>query len=392
MPFFEELRARDLVDIAIVATLLWMVITWLRNSRARLALVGLGAIAALFGLARTLELQLTTVLLQGFFAAVAVMLVVVFQEDLRRLFEVIAVWTLRRGAPRPPPETERVLVRSLFRLAAEKVGALVVMPGREPLERHLDGGVYLDGRLSEPLLLSLFDPSTPGHDGAVIVRANKVSRFGVHLPLSTDWDQLGGLGTRHAAALGLSERSDALCLVVSEERGTLSMAQAGRLERIGSPERLGAVLHDFIDRTSSGARLPSDPRELLNRVRASWREGAIAVAAAVLLWGLSVPGSTVDSFVRPVPVVVENLPEGYELIEVEPPSVTVRFEGPRRDRYLASSLEVSVRVDALLVKLGRRTFPISVDAVQVPPGLRVVSVDPPKIRLNVQGPERNGPS
>jgi uncharacterized protein (TIGR00159 family) len=391
LPLFEELRARDLVDIAIVATLLWLVIAWLRNSRARLALVGLGAIAALFGLARTLELQLTTVLLQGFFAAVAVMLVVVFQEDLRRLFEVIAVWTLRRGAPRPPPETERVLVRSLFRLAAEKVGALVVMPGREPLERHLEGGVYLDGRLSEPLLLSLFDPATPGHDGAVIVRANKVSRFGVHLPLSTDWDQLGGLGTRHAAALGLSERSDALCLVVSEERGTVSIAQAGRLERVGSSERLGTALHDFIERTSSGARLPSDPRELLARLRASWREGAVAFAAAVLLWALSVPGSTVERFERAVPVVVENLPEGYELSEVEPSTVSVRFEGPRRDRYLSRSLEVNVRVDALLVKLGRRTFDVSVDDVQVPPGLRVVSVEPARIRLNVQGPERNGP-
>jgi uncharacterized protein (TIGR00159 family) len=385
VPFLGELRPSDVFDITIVAVLLWLVITWLRTSRARLALVGLAAIAALFGVARGFELALTTLLLQGFFAAVAVMLVVVFQEDLRRLFEVIAVWALRRGAPRPPPEVERVLVRTAFRLAGSKIGALIVLPGREPLERHLDGGVYLDGRISEPLLLSLFDPSTPGHDGAVVLRANKVSRFGVHLPLSTDWDQLGGSGTRHAAALGLAERSDALCLVVSEERGEVSIAHGGRLERVATRDGLAQRLYDFIGRTTSRST-PRSPREVFSRAREHWREGLAALAAAVGLWALTVPGSAVETFERPVPVVVENLPEGYELLSVEPPEVDVRFQGQRRDRYLARAAEVSVRVDAYLVKLGRRTFAISVDAVQTPDSLRVVGIDPPKVKLSVRGP------
>ena len=160
-----ELRLADLIDILIVASLIWFVIAWFRTSQARLALMGLAALGVLFGLARGLDLQLTTSLLQGFFAVLAVMLVVVFQEDLRRLFEAIAVWGLRRGAPHPPPDVERALVRSLFQLAQGRVGALVILPGREPLDRHLDGGVHLDGRLSEQLILSLFDPQTPGHDG-----------------------------------------------------------------------------------------------------------------------------------------------------------------------------------------------------------------------------------
>lgn len=385
MPLLGGLRPSDVFDIAIVAILLWLVIAWLRTSRARLALVGLAAIAALFGLARAFELQLTTILLQGFFAAVAVMLVVVFQDDLRRMFEVIAVWTLRRGAPHPPPEVERVLVRTLFKLAAGKIGALIVLPGREPLERHLDGGVYLDGRISEPLLVSLFDPDTPGHDGAVALRANKISRFGVHLPLSTDWDQLGGMGTRHAAALGLSERSDALCLVVSEERGEVSIAQGGRLVAVASPDALAAALHDFIARSTESS-MPSGPGELLARIRHRWREGLMAFALAIGLWALTVPGSALESFDRAVPVVVENLPEGYELVGVEPAEVTVRFQGRRRDRYLARGVEVSVGVDALLVKLGRRTFAISLDNVQAPGDLRAISIAPPQVKLQVRGP------
>ncbi len=379
------LRPSDVIDIVIVATLLWLAIVWLRTSRARLALVGLAAITALFGLARALDLQLTTVLLQGFFAAVAVMLVVVFQDDLRRMFEVIAVWTLRRGAPRPPPEVERVLVRTVFRLAGARIGALIVLPGREPLERHLDGGVYLDGRISEPLLVSLFDPATPGHDGAVTVGANKVSRFGVHLPLSTDWDQLGGMGTRHAAALGLCERSDALCIVVSEERGEVSIASGGRLVAIEGPDELAAALDDFVGRGARSA-LPSGVGEWVGRMQGHWREGLVALAAAFGLWALTVPGSALETFEREVPVAVENLPEDYELLGVDPAEVTVRFQGRRRDRFLTRGVEVAVSVDALLVKLGRRTFAVSVENVQAPADLKAVSVEPAKVKLSVRGP------
>ena len=384
MPLLGELRPSDVFDIAIAAALIWFAIAWLRTSRARLALIGLATIAGLFGLAHGLDLELTTLLLQGFFAAVAVMLVVVFQDDLRRMFEVIAVRALRRTAPRPPPEVERALVRTVFRLAAGKIGALMVLPGREPLERHLDGGVYLDGRISEPLLISLFDPATPGHDGAVVLRANQISRFGVHLPLSTDWDQLSGMGTRHAAALGLSERSDALCLVVSEERGTVSLAHGGRLVPISGPEKLSAALDDFVSRSRSGDR-PRDLAEWWARLRARWREALLALAAAFGLWALTVPGATLETFDWPVPVMVENVPEPYALVSVDPAEVTVRFQGRRRDRFLARSGEVAVRVDALLVKLGRRTFSLSLDDVEVPDGLRAVSIEPAKVRLRVRG-------
>ncbi|HIG01366.1 MAG TPA: hypothetical protein EYQ66_08695, partial [Myxococcales bacterium] len=307
LPLLAELRLTDLIDILIVASLIWFVIAWFRTSQARLALMGLGALGVLFGLARGLELQLTTSLLQGFFAVLAVMLVVVFQEDLRRLFEGIAVWGLRRGAPHPPPDVERALVRALFQLAQVKVGALVILPGREPLDRHLDGGIHLDGRFSEQLILSLFDPQTPGHDGGVLVNSNRVLRFGVHLPLSTDWDRLGGGGTRHAAALGLAERCDAMCLVVSEERGEVSIAQGGEIQGVATPEDLALALKRFIGRSTRPAG-PSGLEDLLGRLRTGWREGLIALGLATSVWYVAVPGGAVETMERRVPVKVENLP------------------------------------------------------------------------------------
>jgi uncharacterized protein (TIGR00159 family) len=383
LPTLADLRFSDVIDIAIVATLIWLVIAWFRTSQARLALLGLAAVAGLFALAQGLDLQLTTRLLQGFFAVVAVMLVVVFQDDLRRLFEGIAVWGLRRGAPHPPPDVERMLIRCLFRFAETRVGALVVLPGREPIERHLDGGIYLDGRLSEPLLLSLFDTATPGHDGAILIQANRVVRFGIHLPLSTDWDRLGMGGTRHAAALGLAERSDAMCLVVSEERGEVSVARGGELRTVEAPEELASALHDFVLRSTLSSDSDRIPK-LLMRLRTGWREALIAVGLATALWYVAVPGGAVEKMDRRVPIVVENLPEGFELTSVTPADVAVEFEGLRRDLYMAGADDFAVRIDAFLVQLGRRTFALELGQVQSPDPIRALSIRPEKVRLSIR--------
>src|SRR5262245_10657119 len=233
-----DLRVSDALDVAIVAGIVFAGLVWLRRSRARFAALGLALVALLYLLVSRLEFQLTAWILQGFLAIVVFVTVVVFQEDLRRLFERIAVLGLGRRSPAPPPDAVDTIARTLSRLAARRTGALVVLPGREPLDRHLEGGVVLDGRVSEPLILSLFDTSSPGHDGAAVVRGDRVERFAVHLPLSTDRAQLDGVGTRHAAALGLAERCDALCLVVSEERGAISVARDGELRVLrGSEER-----------------------------------------------------------------------------------------------------------------------------------------------------------
>ena len=149
---------------------------------------------------------------------------------LRRLFEQIAVLGLRRRPARTRTDGIATLAGALLRLARAHIGALVVVPGREPVERHLLGGIALDAAISEELLLSIFDPRSPGHDGAVLVQGDRLGRFAVLLPISEDHPHLGPGGTRHAAARGLAERCDALCVVVSEERGTVAVASAGELQ------------------------------------------------------------------------------------------------------------------------------------------------------------------
>jgi diadenylate cyclase len=379
-----NVRLTDLIDVVIVAVLLWAGLSWVRHARARNALAGVAIAAAVFLLARQLQLQMTVWILQGFFAVGVLVLVVVFQDDLRRGLEQIAVWGLRRRPQASPADTVDALVGAVRRMVADRTGALIVLPGREPLERHMAGGIELDGRLTEPLLLSLFDAHSPGHDGAVLVEGDRVKRFALHLPLSTDGEQLGGGGTRHAAALGLAERSDALCIVVSEERGTVSVARDGRLTRLAGPELLAAELRRFLQRIPERTR----PRLWRGVVR-RWPEALVATAASAGLWFLLVPGSAVDRFTRQVPVVVDNLPAGWELESVEPAEVEVVFEGSRRSLLLSgASPKAEVHVDALLAQLGRRTFEIDPRNVRHPEGWRAVTLEPDRVKLSLV--DRNG--
>lgn len=382
LPTLAEIRFSDVVDVAIVAALLFMGIRWLRAARARVALLGLGLVGALYGIVQQLQFQLTTWLLQGFFAVVVLIVVVVFQDDLRRLFESIAIWGLRRQAPRLGPSLVDTLVRAVTELAATRTGALIVLSGREPLDRHLDGGTFLKGRVSEPLLRSLFDASSPGHDGAVVLEGQTVTRFGVHLPLSNDWDQLAEHGTRHAAALGLAERADALCIAISEERGTISLASNGEITIVEGADQLAASLLQFVSRNERdrGRLSGAAPTHRYQR----WAEGAAAVAMASTLWIVTVPGATVARETREIPVVVENMPVGYELAGVEPPMVEIGVQGRRRDLVLAGAGAIEVQIDALLVQLGRRTFAVSTEQVKHPDGLEITSIRPATVRLQVK--------
>lgn len=377
------LRGVDVLDIVIVSALCWVAIAWVREARARVALGGIAAIAILFWAAQWLDLRLTTNILQAFIAVAALVLVVVFQDDLRRFFESITLWAVRNVTPRPSRDVVDQLGTLCFTLAHRRVGALFVLPGREPLDRLLDGGHYLGGRVSEPLLLSLLDTATPGHDGAIVIRGAQIARFGVHLPLSTEFAEIGAGGTRHAAALGLAERSDALCVVVSEERGEVSVAWRGKLTRVRDPQALHDLVEKFLTRTAKRRR-ENWIESRLELARQHWQEGVLAVAIATGLWVHTVPGATIDRSSKAIPVVVENLPKGYRVASIEPPAVDVEFEGSRRDLVLAPAEAFRARVDGELVNQGRRTFSVEAGQVEHPKGLSIVGMQPVKVRLSVE--------
>jgi len=372
---------REVTDVLLVAVLLFAAFVWLRNARARFAVAGAGLVGVAFLAARQVGLALTAFVLQGLFLVAIVMLALAFQDDLRRGFERLAMALLGPRDTAPPPDVIARLSSAVFELARRRHGALFVFPGREPLERHLEGGVALGCALSEPLLLSLFDPRSPGHDGAAVISGNRMRSFGAHLPLSTNFAVLGTRGTRHAAALGLAERSDASCIVVSEERGDVSFAQAGQLEHVPDAARLEQrlrALHDL-----PGAPASETRQELFRRVG---RPLIFAILGSLSLWALVVPGSESAERVIRVPVTIDNVPTGYTVERTSPADVDVVVSGLRRRLLLLGPGSLEVRVDALLLQLGRRTFELGPQSVNHPPGLTVVAVQPDRVVLSVKGP------
>ena len=162
-------------------------------------------------------------------------LIVIFQPELRKILERAA--SVRRSKIRDVGlELAHIIVDSLIKLAGQRRGAIVVLPGREPIKEWLSGGFKLDARPSIPLIMSIFDPNSMGHDGALILENDKFTRFGVRLPVSKSSKLPNEFGTRHHAAMGLVERSDALTLVVSEERGKISIFDKGKFRQVNKRE------------------------------------------------------------------------------------------------------------------------------------------------------------
>jgi uncharacterized protein (TIGR00159 family) len=281
LPPIKKVDPTDLMDMALVGVFVYGTLIWFKRAKTAFVAMGLLVLAAVYVFARAAGLYLTTWILQGFFAVLIIAIIVIFQEEIRAMFERLAVWSLSgRHHDEAHPKAVTMIVRSVGDFARDRIGALIVLKGRDPLERHIEGGWDLNGELSEALLESIFDSHSLGHDGAVLIEDGRVTRFGVHLPLSKEFGKIAHLGTRHTAALGLAELTDALCLVVSEEKGTISIARGGELRKVGDLKSLEGVLEGFL-RQRSPRSAQDHLRHFLSRNTA---EKAIAAAVAVLLW------------------------------------------------------------------------------------------------------------
>ena len=389
MPF-ATITAGEIVDILLVAILIYTAIVWLRRTRAAFVVRGILILGVAYMVVRYLDLQMTAWIFQAFFAVFLVMIVVIFQEELRQMFERIAVWRfLRQPVPTETFATADIVVRTLADLARDHIGALVVISGKDPIGRHVTGGIALDGRVSGPLLRSIFDTHSPGHDGAILIENDRITRFAAHLPLSKDLTQTAHVGTRHSAALGLAELCDALCLVVSEERGTITVARNGRLRQLDSPQLLAAAIQSFLgDTFPAQNRRPLD----LHLVRQNWPAKVLSICLAIALWYLFVPGSKIVEVTYQVPVTVENLPANLQLEAVEPAVVRATFSAPRRSFYLIDQKKFRVSANVALAELGRRTFTLSERDLRYPKELTLQDFSPILFKISVKAAPEAGRS
>ena len=263
---FAAFRWRDVIDIALVAVVVYRILVMFRGTRAVQMLIGLSCLVAGSLLARRLELYSTQWILDNFWSFWVIALVVLFQPELRRALARVGEGRLAStllGVSRA--ERAHVIdeiVDAVESLTARRIGALIVVERSAGLRQYAELGVAVDGLVSADLLVSVFLPYSPLHDGAVFVQGSRLVAAGCFLPLSRNLQIARSLGTRHRAALGISEETDAVGIAVSEESGRVTIAVGGHIETVRDLAVLRSRLGELI-----GAPAPAPGGGLVRGVR-----------------------------------------------------------------------------------------------------------------------------
>lgn len=241
---FAQFRIQDLLDILIISFVIFKLIQFTTNTRSSQVVKGVVVLLLIFIISNVLNLYTVSYLLNSFLVSGIVVVVVLFQPELRRALERIGRFRLNI-VQRDTPSYEIVnqLCLAVENMSRRKVGALIVLERNTKLGDYVQTGTVVDAEISDALIENIFEPKTPLHDGAVIIRDDRIYAAACVLPLFDDPNISRELGTRHRAALGISTVSDSITLVVSEETGIISYANDGRLVRHVDHDTLEALLN-----------------------------------------------------------------------------------------------------------------------------------------------------
>ena len=225
------LRLQDAIDILIIAFVIYRIIDLIRGTRAVQMLFGLAVVFLTYLSSQYFELYTLNWLLDNFLSSILLVIVVIFQDDIRRALTQVGTRPFFGSEPLIQQQDLEEIIRAAVSLASKRIGALVVMQREVGLNQYIEVGTRLDAQVSKELITSIFLPLSPIHDGALIIHKGRIIAAGCFLPLTTNPHVSKTLGTRHRAAIGLTEETDAIVVVISEEEGAISMVREGRITR-----------------------------------------------------------------------------------------------------------------------------------------------------------------
>lgn len=251
LALFSQMRWQDVIDIALVTVVVYQIILLLRGTRAMHMLAGLGLIFLSMVASRLLGLRTINWILSSFFSSLILVLIILFQSDIRRLLARLGGNPFLGGTGAAGAAIEEV-VAAAAQMSRTKTGALMVLERRIGLVEYMEVGSRLDSEVTRDLLITLFQTCGPLHDGAVLISGNRLVAARCVLPLTANPSLDPHLGTRHRAAIGLSEETDAISVVVSEETGGISLASGGKIIRNLDPRDLRQALLDHFKSQDQG--------------------------------------------------------------------------------------------------------------------------------------------
>ncbi|NCO84466.1 MAG: TIGR00159 family protein [Nitrospirae bacterium CG_4_10_14_3_um_filter_44_29] len=260
MEIFRQLRWQDILDIILVSLLLYRLLLFIKGTRAVQMLIGIGVLMLASLLLGYTGLYTMDWIIQSFWAQIVIALIVLFQPEIRRaLARMGKTPFLQSFTSAEELKSLEEILKASVALANRKIGALIVIERETSLNEFVEIGTSLDARVTREILLSIFHPSSPIHDGAVVIKGNRIVAAGCFLPIMLSSEIDKAMGTRHRAGLGLTEETDAVAIIVSEETGNISMAVGGKLETHIDMGTLRDILTDMF--TSKKSKTPSYPEK-----------------------------------------------------------------------------------------------------------------------------------
>jgi diadenylate cyclase len=372
------IRWQDVVDILLVTFILYRIHVWIQGTRALRILLALGALGLIYFLARWAGLFITTSILQYLWAVILVIVVVVFQSEIRQVLERMSPLRFFLGRPEAlDPLVLEEVVRAVFEMARKRVGALIVFQRHDMVEDHLKGGIPLDGRLSYEVLSSIFLPSSPAHDGAVIIHEGRMVSVGCYLPLSDNTALPRNFGSRHRAGIGITERCDAVSLIVSEERGEVVLAVEGGTAVMGTPEELQQRLESILVRPLQG-RGHWQPALTTNLV-----PKMLSLAVVCALWYMIAGQQRAEMWVT-VPLEYRNMPASMEIFGERVNRIEVDVRGPRGVISGITPDQIRGYVDLSASIRGLNHLRLTEENISLPWGIEVVKINPPEVHLRLE--------
>ncbi len=365
-----SLRWQDLVDIGLVSYILFRFYVLFRGTNAFRVLIGMAVLWFFQQVAVSLGLIVTSWVVQGIVALGAFIIIVIFRNEIRSVLQARNLRSILWGvSSKTVFSVIEIIVQSVREMAQNHCGALLVFPGKEDLEEVIQRGIPWNGRVSREMILSIFWPNNPVHDGAAVIRGDQVEQVAAILPLSRSEDIPSHYGTRHRAALGLAEVSDALVIAVSEERGDVVVARKGGLQVVRQRRRLEQILREHMGvavRRGRDAR-----RERLQLVAAA----LFSIVFVTGVWlSVSRGGHTLVSL--DVPVEYTNRDPAMQIVSTSVNTVSLELEGSGALIKSIKPDQVQVKLDLKQAKPGQNTFSITRKNISLPPGIILKGVTP----------------
>lgn len=378
---------RDIVDILFLTVVAYQLYVWFRESRALRVIIGLVALGGIYSIAKFWDLFLTTWVFQILWQVLLILLLILFQSEIRQVLEKVSPMRYLRTRRRAFKKSfAKELSRTLFEMAAERTGALIVLTRNDNPSEFIHAGQAIMALPETALIKSIFNRFAPAHDGAIIISQDRITQMGCILPLSKAENLPEKYGTRHRAALGLSEVSDAVCLVVSEERAEVATVVEGKIVTWKDPEALAGHLGEII--SGPQIRVPGLKDFLRGLFVENWRTKLGALALVTVAW-LVLASQQEAQLTLTTPVQHTNIPSDLMLGPGSTPTVDLTVSGRRNTIRTLKDQDVQVQVDLSDVTSGRHLIRVSAKNIFLPYGVKIDRVAPQKIMVNLRERPKN---